>query len=325
MTPIVSVIIPNYNQAAYIDECIQSVVHQTEQSFEIIAIDDASTDNSVQVLEKWQAKFPKQFKLLTKTENRGVSDSRNMGLAAAEGDWVFFLDSDDFIVPDTFQIMLETAYTDAVDIVRANHIFFNERKQTEQLNGSNEYHHHIGSCLRFVDTPSLVFAYSCWNMLISRRLLENIHFNSQLDFVGEDRLVNYQLWMANPPITILPDYTYIWRINKEVGGNRSRELYFDSEAKRNSVRQTLQFVGENWQHLPKHLEIVHCALFYELCQVYPPAHKRHLVEQSVLDDIHALMAQLHFRENLLFQPNIKGYNPVQSKIRHQLYRHWVKA
>lgn len=97
----ISIIIPVYNTAGYLDKCIASVVDQAFSDIEILLIDDCSTDGSSDILDRWAEKDPRIF-VFHKKENSGVSDSRNMGLRMAHGDFIGFVDSDDWIEPEMY-------------------------------------------------------------------------------------------------------------------------------------------------------------------------------------------------------------------------------
>lgn len=99
--PLISVIIPVYNVEEYLDECIQSIVNQTYQNLEIILIDDGSTDNSPQMCDAWKAQ-DSRIKVIHKT-NGGVSATRNAGLDIATGEYIGFVDSDDYIAPTMYE------------------------------------------------------------------------------------------------------------------------------------------------------------------------------------------------------------------------------
>ncbi|HFI0404451.1 TPA: glycosyltransferase family 2 protein [Streptococcus suis] len=97
-TPLVSVIIPVYNASQFIEETVQSVLEQTYQHFEIILVDDVSTDSSVSIIRKMMAK-DKRISLLENEVNSGVAIARNKGVAAATGRFICFLDADDLWIP----------------------------------------------------------------------------------------------------------------------------------------------------------------------------------------------------------------------------------
>lgn len=106
MKPRISVIITVYNTEQYLDKCIQSVINQTYQKLEIILIDDGSTDCSLQVCEKW-AKLDSRIVVVHKS-NGGVSSARNAGIENSHGDYIFFLDSDDWIEVSMIEEMIKS-------------------------------------------------------------------------------------------------------------------------------------------------------------------------------------------------------------------------
>lgn len=113
--PKVSVIIPVYNVEKYLRRCLDSVLNQTYDNWEAVCVNDGSPDNSVAILDEYAQK-DERFKVVTK-ENGGLSDARNVGLENSTGDYINFLDSDDLIHPQTFEITVGLALRDDSDIV----------------------------------------------------------------------------------------------------------------------------------------------------------------------------------------------------------------
>ena len=111
----VSIIVPVYNVESYLDKCLNSLVNQTLKDIEIIVINDGSTDNSQKIIDKYSKKY-KNIINITK-ENGGVSEARNLGLEKASGEYIGFLDSDDWIEPDMYELMYQKAKTENFDIV----------------------------------------------------------------------------------------------------------------------------------------------------------------------------------------------------------------
>lgn len=99
-----SVLIPVYNTEKYLEECLQSVLNQTYQDFEIILVDDGSTDNSGTICDKFQNKYPQKIKVIHK-ENQGQLASRCNAILAANGEYVIFIDADDLLVENAFKII----------------------------------------------------------------------------------------------------------------------------------------------------------------------------------------------------------------------------
>lgn len=113
----VSVIIPVYNVGKFIERCARSLMEQTMDNVEYIFVDDASPDNSIQILQKVLADYPNRrdnVRILTHAENKGLPAARNTGLAVATGEYIFHCDSDDFVEPD----MLEQLYGKAINVMQ---------------------------------------------------------------------------------------------------------------------------------------------------------------------------------------------------------------
>ena len=113
--PKISIIIPMYNVEKYLRRCLDSVQNQTFADFQAICVDDGSPDNSGEIAEEY-AKRDKRFVVVHK-ENGGLSDARNAGMPYATGEYIMFLDSDDFIHPQTMEIAYAMARRDKADIV----------------------------------------------------------------------------------------------------------------------------------------------------------------------------------------------------------------
>ena len=121
----VSVIIPVYNVEKYLEECVDSVLAQTYTDWEAILVDDGATDSSGRMCDAYAAKDPR-IRVIHR-ENGGLSAARNTGLKAARGEYVYFLDSDDYIEPDTLALLLETAEREQADVVFFDgYVFFDE-------------------------------------------------------------------------------------------------------------------------------------------------------------------------------------------------------
>ncbi len=99
----ISVIIPTYNVSEYIEEGLLSVLGQSYAAFEIICVDDGSTDNTVEIIKNIQSRFPNKITLFQNESNRGATYSRNKGLAIAKGEYLDFFDADDIMLPDKFE------------------------------------------------------------------------------------------------------------------------------------------------------------------------------------------------------------------------------
>lgn len=115
----VSIIVPVFNVEKYLEKCLDSLVKQTLQDIEIIVVNDGSTDSSQQIIDSFQQKFPTKIFSFSKP-NGGLSDARNFGLDHANGAYIGFVDSDDYVLPKMFQEMYQLAEKHAADMVICN-------------------------------------------------------------------------------------------------------------------------------------------------------------------------------------------------------------
>lgn len=121
----VSIIVPVYNVEKYLDQCISSVLSQTYQNWELLLIDDGSTDNSKEICDQYSKK-DSRIKAIHKV-NGGVSSARNLGLENAQGEYLMFLDSDDFWLYDNvLQLLVDKALSENLDVVRGEYVRVNE-------------------------------------------------------------------------------------------------------------------------------------------------------------------------------------------------------
>ena len=118
MGPVVSVIVPVYNAQKSLARCIDSILNQTFKDFELILLDDGSTDTSGEICDRY-AEIDERVRVIHK-ENSGVSDTRNRGLDIAEGKYLQFLDSDDWITPEATGLFVRTVEENQCDMVIAD-------------------------------------------------------------------------------------------------------------------------------------------------------------------------------------------------------------
>ncbi|MEF2919200.1 MAG: glycosyltransferase [Acutalibacteraceae bacterium] len=121
--PIISIIIPIYNVGEYLYRCLSSVACQTFKEYEVIMINDGSTDDSPKIAEGFAKNFP-NFKLVHNTD-KGVSSARNLGISLATGEYIAFVDSDDYIDPNYLLRLYRAAYKNNADVVHCNYIMYN--------------------------------------------------------------------------------------------------------------------------------------------------------------------------------------------------------
>ena len=114
--PLVSIIIPVYNVENYLEECLDSVINQTFQDLEVIAINDGSHDRSLEILTEYRTKYPKLT--VVSQENAGQSASRNRGVEMATGKYIYFLDADDYLLPEAIGNLIAQMENHHLDLIR---------------------------------------------------------------------------------------------------------------------------------------------------------------------------------------------------------------
>ncbi len=166
----ISVIIPVYNCAEYLPHCLESVLGQTHSALEVICVDDGSPDNCAEILAAYAQK-DKRLKVITQ-ENKGQSAARNVALKIAGGDYVFFVDADDFIHPQTLEVLLTAAQKSGVGVVATV-----ETKQYDPalINMADlQYETHQNPLLHILQNEASGSV--IWNKLYKRELIQDRPF-----------------------------------------------------------------------------------------------------------------------------------------------------
>ena len=185
----VSVIIPVYRVEAFIERCADSLFSQSLKEAEFVFVDDASPDNSIVLLERYLEKYPErkaQTRIIRHPENRGISVVRNTGLDAAQGEYIFYCDSDDWLESDALEILYQAAEAHAADIVYCD--FFLSFEKNERYMSNPDYDK-ADEMLRKGFLGGRM-KYNLWNKLVKRSLFTDsgIRFPEGHP-IGEDMLL----------------------------------------------------------------------------------------------------------------------------------------
>ncbi len=207
----ISIIIPVYNVEKYLSHCLDSVLAQTFSDFEVICINDGSTDNSLQILQKYLKKDDR-IQIINQP-NRGLSCARNAGLSIAEGKFISFIDSDDFVAPEFLEILYKTQQQTGSDIVgcdfekiKDNKNHFN--KQNKQLTTSI-YKNALDTLF---DRKNFIH-FNVWNKLYKRDVIRNISFVPGLFY--EDWVFNCCVFPSINSFTWITEKLYGYRLSNE--------------------------------------------------------------------------------------------------------------
>lgn len=202
--PLISVIVPCYNQAQYLDECLQSILDQSYQNWECIIVNDGSPDHTEEVAKKWTEK-DFRFKYIYK-ENGGLSSARNAGLKEAKGEWIQFLDSDDFISSSKFEIIFGNSDYQSKDLIITNFNKYN--------NGINPPYCKLEtinfSLKEILQNWDVKFTIPIHTALIKRKSIEGILFNEKIK-AKEDFLFWVEVFVRNPEVLFINEYLNFYR------------------------------------------------------------------------------------------------------------------
>ena len=175
MKELISIIVPIYNVEAYLERCLDSLVGQTYSNIEIILVDDGSTDHCPEICDIWERKDPR-IKVIHK-ENGGLSDARNVGIKKVSGDYIIFVDSDDWLHRDMIKILADIRMETNADIVECK-----AKKVTEYVKDDSINFKEI-NIRQFSSREALealidenILKQTVWNKLYKKDVIDCIQF-----------------------------------------------------------------------------------------------------------------------------------------------------
>lgn len=216
--PKVSVIVPVYKVERYLPECIESILAQTFTDFELILVDDGSPDNSGKICDDYAAR-DSRIRVFHK-ENGGVSSARNLGLDNARGEWIAFVDSDDWVEKDFLEKYFDDK--DDVDVVLQGHAIFDDFSKQYIPRESFP----SCSCFGIEEMWDVICQNDLLNStgpcckLFSRSILENNKIRFPEGFsLGEDAVFVFKYWKCSKSFRLVSTLKYFYR--KNISGNAS--------------------------------------------------------------------------------------------------------
>lgn len=210
----ISIIIPVYNVEPYIADCLQSVMRQTFQGpLECILVDDCGTDNSLEVAEKLISEYNGsiEFKVLHHDHNRGLSAARNSGMAAAQSNYLFFLDSDDWISDDCIEKLTQPLQQKEFDIVVGDYETVGELPYHLELSLPEGAYHESGITHTFCNGGAYVMAV---NKLYRKEFLLKNQLAFEEGKVHEDEILAFELSCVEKSFYVVKSVTYYYRIRE---------------------------------------------------------------------------------------------------------------
>ncbi len=209
----VSVIIPVYNVEKYLRQCLNSVVNQTLEDIEIIVINDGSTDNTLKIVQEYATKY-KNIKIIDK-QNEGCYKARNIGLETAMGEYIAFLDSDDYIESNIYEkLYLKAKETDA-DIVSSNYYILQDTK-LKVVDFSSSAALLEKSNNKVIGAKNIILDAIIWNRIFKKQMLieKQIKFHSDI-YMADDAFFHIITMLNAEKIVYISDILYTYRISRK--------------------------------------------------------------------------------------------------------------
>lgn len=248
MSELVSVVVPIYNVEKYLNECLESIVNQTYRNLEIILVDDGSPDNCPKMCDEWAQK-DSRIKVVHK-ENAGLGMARNTGIEKANGDYIFFFDSDDYVDVTIVEKCLKSAVSNNSDVVifgRYN-VYSNGVKEPCKVDATvNLYKGDSikNELLPYLFTYELGFGVSAWGKMYNLNTLKknNLRFVSEREIVSEDAYFSLELFSKVNTVTIIDDKLYFYRKRDD---SLSRKYQKDRQTKNDIfLNRSLEYINKN--------------------------------------------------------------------------------
>lgn len=212
---LVSIVVPIYNVELYIDDCINTLINQTYKKIEIILVDDGSTDNSQKICEEY-AKQDSRIKVLHK-ENGGLSDARNKGLDVAQGKYIIFVDSDDFVNIYFVEKLYKSCVQNESDISVCKYQEIKSKKEAawkKQINSNNRTMTGREYIIDMYNGESEKLGFVAWNKIYKKDLFINNNIRYPKGKYYEDTFTTFRLLYTTKKITVINDTLYYYRIRE---------------------------------------------------------------------------------------------------------------
>jgi glycosyltransferase involved in cell wall biosynthesis len=258
----ISVIIPVYNVELYLKRCVDSVLHQEDVTFEIILVDDGSTDSSGKICNDYASEYSEVRCI--HTTNTGPSTAKNVGYDVATGNYIAFIDSDDEIMPNMFSQMLQSGYHHNADIVCCNYIQKDEDGNISHTEHTgHEYVLTQDEALKAILIKDKIYS-QCWTKIYKRATMQEYGVrNTEGLKTEEDFIYNIRAFACSKIVCIVdkPLYIYTHRstsLSKDYYRNHISQ-YIDNRILRLELVDSI--IHERFPHLQEY-STYHCIFYY---------------------------------------------------------------
>lgn len=242
--PLVSVIIPVHNTEKYLPQCLETVFAQTLTDFEVICVDDGSTDSSLKILQKYQKK-DSRLKIY-RADNVGVSVARNIALSKATGKYIAFIDSDDFAHSQLLSKTTAQAEKTDADIVIFDYFLYQDPHGDLGTYRDQKIYQNLSTKVFSLHTaPEMIQFMGVWDRIFKRSFIEKNHLRFLADHIYEDAIFSVESMLKATRISLIADHLYFYRrgvsgsITFDEGKNefKKNEFIFAQEYIQNILRK----------------------------------------------------------------------------------------
>lgn len=312
--PKVSVIVPIYNVEKYLERCLDSLVNQTLQEIEIILVNDGSTDSSGDIAKQYANKYNNKI-IYLKKENGGLSDARNFAIPYATGEYIAFLDSDDYIDANAYKELYEEAKLKDADYVECDFVweYKNKIKQDKRITYNNKK-----EMLAFVRVVA-------WNKLIKRKIIQdnNIIFPKGLRY--EDVEFTYKLIPYLNKISYINKYFvhYTQRDNSiaNVQNEKTAEIFTVLEHVIDYYKQNNLYEEYKEELEYNYTRYLLCSSLKRICKIKNKTKREELIQKTW---VNLNQKYPNWKENKILQTSNLGKNRYMRTVNKFTYKIYTK-
>ena len=250
---LISIVVPVYNVEEYLKQCLDSILEQTYRNWELILVNDGSTDSSGLICQEYAEKDAR-IRYFEK-ENGGLSDARNYGIEQAQGEYLTFVDSDDFLDVSHLSILYNALVNNDADISIANYVNYQTSTATFYLHTFGEYYEKNYTSEELIDDLSILerndLSFSTiWGSLYKKSVFSFLRFPKGV--IGEDVALIYKIYTQVDKIVYVHKDTYIYRENDS--GISKSKIYPLVTAQLNHVAERLALLAIMGYDVTKHFD-----------------------------------------------------------------------
>lgn len=325
MKPNISIIIPVYNAEAYIHKCVESILNQSYKSFEIILINDGSTDNSGSICDEYAKKDNRI--IVQHKVNGGVSSARNKGIDMASGEYILFVDSDDWIEPNALEILLTHINMNNSDVIifsLVTDLFSNDKLIKSYTKGFYKKHEISVQELRsnflyYLNSSGL---HPSWMYLFKGNIITNerLYFNNNL-VLYEDFDFNLRYLKYCNKISFIPEVLYHYNVNASINQLEKRNKFnivSDINTVCRSLFDFLKYTGNN--NSVSKQTYAYVLPMYNLCLRKIVIHRRETSYKEKFNILSQLRNDKIFRELIdKYAITLRFYRLLNNLVNRQFY------